>query len=99
MRSICHNLSDDKVRELLSNTVSAMRPGYSRLLINDWVIADTGSALVPALLDINMMALLSGMEGTESHWNELLGSIGVEINSEVLERREGVWGLSECVCK
>jgi hypothetical protein len=62
MRSVCHDWSDDKAREILSNTVSAMKPGYSHLLISDWVIPDTGSPLAPALLDINMMTLLSGVE-------------------------------------
>ena len=55
MRSICHDWSDERVRELLANTVKVMKPGYSRLLINDWVVKDTGASLLPALLDINMM--------------------------------------------
>lgn len=42
-----------------------MKPGYSKLLIFEWVLPDTGSPLYPALLDINMMALFSGMERTE----------------------------------
>ena len=44
-----------------------MEPGYSKILINDWVSPDTGSSLVPALLDIQMLAVLSGMEGTQTH--------------------------------
>ncbi|TVY82569.1 hypothetical protein LSUE1_G002071, partial [Lachnellula suecica] len=42
-----------------------MTPGYSRLLVFEWVLPDTGAPLYPALLDINMMALLAGMERSE----------------------------------
>lgn len=86
MRSICRDWSDDKLGEILSNTVSAMKPGYSRLFINEWVIPDTGSPFLPAVLDIAMMALESGVERTESKWKELLGSVGLEI------RKSWSWG-------
>lgn len=56
-----------------------MEPGYSRVLINDWVLPDTGSGMIPALMDVNMMAVLSGMERTESQWRVLLESVGLEI--------------------
>lgn len=61
-----------------------MRKGYSRILINDWVLADSGSPLFPATMDINMMALLSGMERAEKHWHALLGSVGLRIDK--------IWG-------
>ena len=43
-----------------------MEPGYSKILIKDGVLPDTGSPLVPALLDIQVLALLSGMERTQT---------------------------------
>jgi len=52
---------------------------YSRLLINDLVLPDAGSDLHPALLDIMMMSLCSGMERTEKQWRGLLDSVGLEI--------------------
>lgn len=56
-----------------------MLPGYSKLLIFEWVLPDIGTPLYPALLDINMLALLSGMERTTSQWKALLDSVGLEI--------------------
>ncbi|EXJ71701.1 uncharacterized protein A1O5_05509 [Cladophialophora psammophila CBS 110553] len=84
MRSILHDWDDERVREILRNIVPAMRRGYSRLLINDWVIPDTGAALYPCLQDINMLALFSAMERSESHFRELLESVGLQLNN--------VWG-------
>ena len=66
LSSICHDWSDAKCRQILSNTVTAMEPGYSQILTNDWILPDTGSPLVPALLDIQMLAVLSGMEHTQT---------------------------------
>ena len=51
----------------------------SRLLICDYVLPNTGSDLHPALLDIMMMSLSSGLERTERQWRTLLDSVGLEI--------------------
>ena len=77
-RSICHDWSDAKCREL-SNTVATMEPGYSKILINDWVLPDTGGPLVPALLDIQVLAVISGMERTQTQWRGLLKAVGLDI--------------------
>ena len=53
-----------KCRHLLSNTVVAMESGYSKTLINDWVVPDTNGPLLGALLDIQMLAVLSRMDRT-----------------------------------
>lgn len=73
-----------------------MEPGYSRILINDWVLPDTGAPLLPALLDIQMMAVLSGMERTESQWKELLDSVGLKI-VKIWSSGKEVEGLIEAV--
>ena len=98
MSHICHDWSDQKVRELLSNTIKAMKPGYSRLLINDWVLGDTGALLIASQLDITMMAVLSGMERTESQWKTLLEACGLEIVKFWTVGKD-VEGLIECMKK
>ena len=75
-----------------------MEPGYSKMLINDWVLPDTGSPLVPALLDIQMLVVLSGMERTETQWKHLLASVGLEIVKFHTIGKE-VEGLIEAVRK
>lgn len=51
----------------------------SSLLINDWVLPDVGAPLAGATEDILMLIFLSGMERSESQWQALLNSIGLEI--------------------
>lgn len=76
---------DDKCRTILQHTAEAMEKGYSRVLFNEFVLSDQGSPMLPATMDINMMALLSGMERTKKHWSALLSSVGLKIVK--------IWGL------
>ncbi|MCJ1438232.1 hypothetical protein MMC27_007619 [Xylographa pallens] len=78
-RNIFHNWSDVDCLKILENTASAMKKGHSKLLMFEWILPEKDVPLFPALLDINLMALLSGMERTEAQWRMLLDSAGFEI--------------------
>ena len=56
-----------------------MKPGFSKLLINDWVVPSQGASQSITHSDLNMMALLSAVERTDKQWYELLGSAGLKI--------------------
>lgn len=88
MRTILHDWSDLKCTEILSNLVPAMKPGYSRLLISEIVLPDTGVELFPASLDMLMLITLSGKERTRTQWDNLLDSVGLKIVK--IWRLEGV---------
>ena len=79
LRSIMHDWSDDKCVEILKRIRDAMKPGYSKLLLNEFILPSKNVPLYPALLDINMMALLNGMERTKKQWTSLLDSAGFKI--------------------
>jgi hypothetical protein len=74
-----HNCSDTKCREVLQHIVDGTEPGHSKLLIFENILPDVRTPLFPALLDIQMLAMSSGMERTEMQWRELLGSLVLEI--------------------
>ena len=40
--------------------------GDSHVLITDWILHDTGSGMIPAVMDMDIMAVLSWMKRTES---------------------------------
>jgi len=96
-RAICHDWSDSKCRELLGNTVKAMEQGYSKLLINDFVLPDVDVPLHPALMDLMMLSLCSGVERSEKQWRALLDSIGLEITK--IWRTDGVEAVIEAMLK
>lgn len=79
MRSCLHDYNDKDCQSILKAIVKAMKPGYSKMLIFEWILPDVGTPLYPALLDINMLSLFSAMERTETQWRVLLDGVGLEI--------------------
>jgi hypothetical protein len=63
---ILHVYSGIKCHEILGNVVKAMKPGYSKLLIFEYILPDAETLLFPELLDIQILTVLSGMERTET---------------------------------
>ena len=72
-----------------------MKPGYSRLLINEMVIPDRNAPLLMTALDLTMLAHHSGLERSEKMWRELLPRAGLKI-VEVLTS-PGAEGIIEAV--
>ena len=54
-----------------------MLPGYSKLLINDYVLPDRDCPLSLAGMDLAMMTTHAAMERTEMQWQELLRAAGL----------------------
>ncbi|KAL8670613.1 MAG: hypothetical protein Q9168_004862 [Polycauliona sp. 1 TL-2023] len=86
IRQVLHDWPDQECREILGHLVAAMRPSYSKILINEFVAADTGPSDFITAIDLVMMGLSGGMERTESQWCRLLSSAGLRI--------EKIWTLN-----
>jgi hypothetical protein len=80
---VLHDWDDASCRTILGHIRDAMKPGYSKLLINENVLEDVGAPWQQTSLDWTMMAMLVNRERTKSQWRELLGSVGLRI--------EGIW--------
>lgn len=78
-RSIFHDWPDADCIKILKRTAEAMTPGYSKLLLSEFILPASNTPLYPALLDINMMAVLNGMERTEAQFSELLDAAGLKV--------------------
>ncbi|KAJ6010878.1 hypothetical protein N7451_002290 [Penicillium sp. IBT 35674x] len=96
LRDVLHNWSDAKSAQILSRIVEAMDPEYSTLVIDDYVLPDTGAELRAAEMDILMWLHTAGLERTVSQWNGLFDTVGLELvgiwssprgNESVLETR------------
>ncbi|KAL4920630.1 S-adenosyl-L-methionine-dependent methyltransferase [Aspergillus aurantiobrunneus] len=94
MHSVLHDWPDDLCRKILANLVAAMKPGYSKLLVNENVIPDTGAYWETTSLDVIMMQIGSA-ERTERQWRALLESTGLRIVS-IWTAQRGVESLIEC---
>ncbi|KAL2812683.1 S-adenosyl-L-methionine-dependent methyltransferase [Aspergillus cavernicola] len=94
MHSILHSWPDDHCSKILANLVAAMKPGYSKLLVNENVIPDTGAYWEATSLDFIMMEIGSA-ERTERQWHALLELAGLKI-TKIWTAQPGVESLIEC---
>lgn len=97
-RSIFHDWPDHICQQILQNTIPAMAPDYSRILIVDFVLSDTEASLMQAALDIQMMSIGAGVERSERQWRELLDSVGLEI-AGIWSQSSGMESIIEAVPK
>ncbi|OHW94104.1 catechol o-methyltransferase [Colletotrichum incanum] len=65
MHSCLHDWPDDVCAKILAQIKAAMKPGYSKLLINENVIPSTGAYWETSALDMVMLTLFCSKERTE----------------------------------
>ncbi|PWY72486.1 sterigmatocystin 8-O-methyltransferase precursor [Aspergillus sclerotioniger CBS 115572] len=71
-------VKDEQARKILTHIVTAMEPGYSRLIINDYIIPDRNCDFPTACMSIMMMVQVGAFEWSEKQWRELLNSVGLK---------------------
>ncbi|EMC94871.1 hypothetical protein BAUCODRAFT_565242 [Baudoinia panamericana UAMH 10762] len=99
LKMIMHDWPDSSCIQILSHLRDAMKPGYSRILINDNVLLDRNCSVVSAASDMAMLTVLSGKERTKAEWQELIGKVdGLEIE-DFYVMEEGGRGVVEIVRK
>ncbi|KAL9119115.1 MAG: hypothetical protein Q9187_004328 [Circinaria calcarea] len=98
LRNILHDWNSDLCHTILRHLAAAMKPGYSKLLLDEMVVPLQGASLFTVQSDFNMMASLGGMERTERQWRELLGEVGLEIE-RIWTGREDVESIIEAVLR
>ncbi|KAH6843416.1 S-adenosyl-L-methionine-dependent methyltransferase [Chaetomium sp. MPI-CAGE-AT-0009] len=97
MHSVLHDWPDEVCGSILARVAAAMRPGYSRLLINENVIPGTGADWQATALDLMVLSLLSSRERTEADWRRLLEGAGLRvIKIWGTDKQNGVESLIEC---
>lgn len=94
-RHIFHDWPDTMCRQILENTISALDPNHSRIVIVDMVLPDIGAELLPALFDINMM-LMGGRERTEREWRGLLKDVGLRVLN-ITGPKPGAWTMDSVI--
>ncbi len=94
MSSVLHDWPDEECAEILANLKPAMTPKYSKLLINEFVIPDTGAHWISTALDILMMAVYSSGERSEQNWRRMLEGLGFKI-TKIWTPEPGVESLIE----
>ncbi|KAI1502985.1 sterigmatocystin 8-O-methyltransferase [Biscogniauxia marginata] len=77
---IMHDWSDDVCLKILGHTTAVMKKGYSKLLLNEFILPDEGCPLFLSGFDLQMMTMHAGQERTKTQWEALLSTAGFRIN-------------------
>lgn len=72
-----------------------MKPGYSKLLVNENVIPSTGAHWQVTGLDLMIYALMGAKERSEREWHDLLEGAGLKI-CKIWNAANGIESLIEC---
>ena len=84
LRNILHDWPDNKCVEILSKIAPAMKKGYSKILLNEFVLPDQGASLIATQVDMTMMVVLAGAERTKSQFEVLVDAAGLKLTK--------IWG-------
>ena len=96
LHSVLHDWDDASSGRILTHLANAMERGYSKLLINDFVVPDKGAAWSVTSMDWLMLALGAVRERTESDWRSLLESVNLRI-VKIWTLEQGTESLIEVV--
>ncbi|KAH8433789.1 uncharacterized protein LDX57_011423 [Aspergillus melleus] len=79
MKNILHDWLDEKCKVILDHVIAAMEKGYSKLVLEEFILPDSGAGLLPVLLDMVVMVWCPGMERTCSQWEKFLKGSGLRV--------------------
>ncbi|RAH70000.1 S-adenosyl-L-methionine-dependent methyltransferase [Aspergillus aculeatinus CBS 121060] len=80
LRFILHEFSDDNCRKILANITRVMTRGYSKVLIEEFLLPDEHAGLLHSMVDMILMVFGPGIVRTQTRWVALLESVGLSVN-------------------
>ncbi|KAI5921320.1 putative O-methyltransferase [Camillea tinctor] len=79
LHSVLHDWGDDDCVRILEQLKPAMKPGYSKLLINEIIVPSQHATWPITSMDQLVFVLGAMRERTEGHWQDLLKKAGFKI--------------------
>lgn len=76
-----------------------MKGGYSKILLNEAIIPKTKCSSWFGAADINVMAILGGMQRNEKQWIDLLQSVDLDVVKIWHSPHEGDEAIIEAMLK
>ncbi|KAI9038878.1 S-adenosyl-L-methionine-dependent methyltransferase [Aspergillus affinis] len=76
---VLHDWSDDKAHIIFDHLKKAMVPGYSKVLIEEYILPDRNARAVNGMTDMAVMVFCAGLERTRQRWLSLLESVGLRV--------------------
>ncbi|KAK3704893.1 hypothetical protein LTR37_013584 [Vermiconidia calcicola] len=75
LKMVLHDWPDEQCRQILTSLKPGMKPGWSRILLNEIVIPEQGAGWFETSVDMLMMAVHGARERRESEWRALVEGV------------------------
>ncbi|TGO73651.1 hypothetical protein BELL_0344g00120 [Botrytis elliptica] len=83
LRYISHDWPQADMIQILNHIRRAMKPVYSKVIINDWIVPADGASKLMTAQDLNMMATGGGMKCIQALHEKYIAAAGLKIR--------GIW--------
>ncbi|KAI9933707.1 hypothetical protein MW887_004778 [Aspergillus wentii] len=77
-KMVFHDWADEKARIILNNIKASMEKGYSKIVVEEYIVADMNAGAIHGITDIGVMVFCSGLERTRQRWASLFESVGLQ---------------------
>ena len=67
-----------------------MKPGYSKLMIEEYILPDQNARYIHGMTDLAVMVFCSGLERTKQRWTNLLLVAGFNIDKMWMREGDGI---------
>ena len=74
-----HDWSDEKATIILDHLKPAMKRGFSKVIMEEYILPDKNARSLPCMTDIAVMVFCSGLERTRQRWSDLLTCVGLRV--------------------
>ena len=92
LHSVLHDWGDEEIVRILKNLLPALKPGYSKILLNEIVVSESHASLQATSMDQLVFVLGAMRERIEMEWRSILELTGLRVS--------GIWkypGAGECL--
>jgi hypothetical protein len=76
---VLHDWSDEKATIIFNHLKPAMKRGFSKVIMEEYILPDQNARSLPCMTDIAVMVFCSGLERTRQRWSNLLTSVGLRV--------------------
>lgn len=79
LKSVLHDWPEAKAALILNNIKQAMKPGYSKLIIEEFILPDKDAPSLACMTDLAVMVFSAGLERNRQRWTDLMTLTGLRI--------------------
>ncbi|KAJ5266971.1 hypothetical protein N7478_009779 [Penicillium angulare] len=89
-KNVMHDWSDEKAAIIFNNLKPAMKRGFSKIIMEEYILPDQNASSLPCTTDMAVMIFCSGLERTRQRWDNLLKANGLRALKYWVREGEGL---------